>query len=74
MAEMVGFSRDLQRRNGAVRGLFGAIRLVLSRLAPGRRATRLHVEEWPDYLLRDIGVDRASLDRTDPRSMDWLRR
>jgi len=74
MAEMVGFSRGLQRRNGAVGGLFGTLRLVLSRLAPGRGATRLHFEEWPDYLLRDIGVDRASLDPVDPRSMDWLRR
>jgi hypothetical protein len=74
MAEMIGSSRHLQRRNGTVGGVFGALRLVLSRLAASRRATRLQFEEWPDYLLRDIGVDRASLDPVDPRSMDWLRR
>jgi|UPI00047FDDF5 hypothetical protein len=74
MAEMVGLSRGFQRRNGGVGGLFAALRLVLSRLTRGRRATRLRVEAWPDYLLRDIGVERASLDRADPRAADWLRR
>jgi len=74
MAEMVGSSCGVQGRNGVVAGLFGTIRQALSRLIPGGRATRLDFEAWPDYLLRDIGVDRASLDPADPRPMEWMGR
>ncbi len=74
MAEMVGFSRDLPRRGGWVGGLFAAMRrLALSPFAR-RSATRLHLEEWPDYLLRDVGISRASLESSGPRSTDWLGR
>jgi hypothetical protein len=59
MAEMVGFSRNLQRRRGAIGGLLAMLRRSLFRLVPGNRAKRLRPEEWPDYLLRDVGLDRA---------------
>ena len=71
MAEMVGSSCGLSRRNS---GLFAALKLALSHLVPGSRANRLQVEEWPDYLLRDIGLNRASLDPGHPRPTDWLGR
>lgn len=76
MAEMVELSRGLRRRNGAFRGFFAAFKLGLSRVTFGRRSSRLELEEWPDYLLRDIGFDRSARDAADPRSvpMDWLRR
>jgi hypothetical protein len=74
MAEMVGSSCGVQRRNGAVAGLFGTIRQALSRLMPGGRATRLQLEQWPDYLLRDIGLDRNAFDPADPRPMDRMGR
>jgi uncharacterized protein YjiS (DUF1127 family) len=73
MAETMGLSRGHSHRNGMVGGLFAALRLGLSRLVSGR-ATRLHLEAWPDYLLRDIGLDRATLDPADPRPSDWLGR
>jgi hypothetical protein len=73
MAEMIGFSRGLERRTGATGGLFRTFRLALSRFTC-RRPTRLQFEEWPDYLLRDIGVDRASLEQADPRTTDLMRR
>ena len=71
MAEMVGLSRGLPRRNS---GLFAALKLALSRLVPDGRANRLRAEDWPDYLLRDIGLDRGSLDPEYPRPTDWLGR
>jgi hypothetical protein len=71
MTEIVGLSRGLPRRNS---GLFAALKLALSRLAPGARANPLRVEEWPDYLLRDIGLDRAALDPEHPRPTNWLGR
>lgn len=72
MAEMVGLSRSLPRRNG---GFFAALKTAVSRLTFGRGAGRIEVREWPDYLLRDIGIDRASFETTEPRSgTDWLRR
>ncbi|MDQ7246474.1 DUF1127 domain-containing protein [Dongia sedimenti] len=73
MAEMTDLSRGHSHRNGTVGGLFAGLRLGLSRLFPGR-ATRLHLDAWPDYLLRDIGLDRASRDPADPRPTDWLGR
>jgi uncharacterized protein YjiS (DUF1127 family) len=76
MAEMVGFSRGLQGRNGVVGGLVAVLKLGLSRLSRGRRSRHLQLDEWPDYLLRDIGLDRTEFDRADPRSrpIDWLGR
>jgi hypothetical protein len=71
MAEMVGLSRGLPHRNS---GFFAAFKLAVSRLLPGGRANRLRAEEWPDYLLRDIGLNRASLDPEHPRPTDWLGR
>ena len=70
MAEMVGLSRELERRNG---GLFAALKRALSRLTWGRREARLDLKEWPDYLLRDIGMGQTARDGTDPRSLptDW---
>lgn len=73
MAEMVGLSRGLRPRSGVVGGLLAAFRLALSPFAR-RGATRLHLEEWPDYLLRDVGISRASLESPDPRRTDWLGR
>jgi len=73
MVEMVGFSRILPRRGGVVAGLRAALRLALSPFARPR-ASRLHLEEWPDYLLRDVGISRASLESTDTRPVDWLGR
>jgi hypothetical protein len=74
MAEMVGLSRGLRRRNGVIGGLFGALKLSVSRLVLGRRSSRLELDEWPDYLLRDIGLDRTASQGTDPRALptDWL--
>jgi hypothetical protein len=71
MAEMIGFSRGFRRPNGVVGGLVAALKSGLSRLASGRRR-QLRFEEWPDYLLRDIGLSRAEFDRSGPT--DWLGR
>jgi hypothetical protein len=72
MAEMVGFSRGVRRSNGVVGGIVAALKLSLARLSFGRRQ-KLNFEEWPDYLLRDIGLDRTELD-PHTRSKDWLGR
>jgi hypothetical protein len=73
MAQMVELSRGLRRPNGAIGGFFAALKLGLSRLTLGRRNKRLELEEWPDYLLRDIGLDRTARESADPRSvpMEW---
>jgi hypothetical protein len=55
-------------------GFFATLKRSLSRLLPGHRGTRLEIEEWPDYLLRDIGMDRSSIEPAKPWSTDWLRR
>jgi hypothetical protein len=74
MAEMMEVSRGFRRRNGAIGGLVAALRQGLASLAVGR-SNRLRAEEWPDYLLRDIGLDRTIRDE-DPRGKptDWLGR
>jgi hypothetical protein len=76
MAEMTGFSCELPRRTGGIVGLVAALKASLSHIGFGRRGQNLRFEEWPDYLLRDIGLDRTKHDRTDPRSLptDLLRR
>jgi hypothetical protein len=74
MAEMVGLSRGLRRSNGVIGGLVGTLKLGLTRLTGGRRSNQLRLEEWPDYLLRDIGLDRRVREDIDPRSTDWLMR
>jgi hypothetical protein len=76
MAEMTGLSCELPRRTGGIVGLVAALKASLSRIGFGRRAQNLRFEEWPDYLLRDIGLDRTKHDQTDPRSLptDLLRR
>jgi uncharacterized protein YjiS (DUF1127 family) len=76
MAEMVGLSQGLRRRNGAIATLVAALKSGLSRLSGRGRASQLALEQWPDYLLRDIGLDRTVRDQGDPRatSTDWLSR
>ena len=76
MAEMVGLSRGLRRRNGAIGSFVAALKLGLARLSGNRRSARLRPEEWPDYLLRDIGLDSTICDEADPRAgpTDWLMR
>lgn len=73
MAETMGVSRRARRRSGVLGGLLAALRQGLARLAGSRRANRLRLEEWPDYLLRDIGLD-ATIRDEDPRGKptDWL--
>ena len=72
MSEMVGVSRDCRHRNGALSGLLAALKLGLSRLT-SRRSSQLRLEEWPDYLLRDVGLDRSIHEPADPRAAvtDW---
>jgi hypothetical protein len=74
MAEMVGLSRGLRRSNGVIGGLVAMLKLGLTRLTGSRRSNQLRLEEWPDYLLRDIGLDRRVREDIDPRSTDWLMR
>jgi hypothetical protein len=71
----MGLSRGLRRRNGAIGGLVAALKHGLATLA-GNHSNRLRPEEWPDYLLRDIGLDRSIRDEVDPRghATDWLMR
>jgi hypothetical protein len=75
MAEMMGVSRGIRRRNGAIGGLVAALKQSLSSITGGHRSNQLRLEEWPDYLLRDIGLDRTFRDE-DPRGhpTDWLGR
>ena len=74
MAEMVGLSRGLRRSNGVIGGLVATLKLGLSRLTGSRRSTQLRLDEWPDYLLRDVGLDRRVREDADPRGADWLMR
>jgi hypothetical protein len=76
MAEMIGLSRDVGHRTGAIGGLVAALKRAVSRLTGGGRSTSLRPEEWPDYLLRDIGLDSRISDEVDPRGRptDWLMR
>jgi len=76
MAEIIGLSRGVGRQNGAIGGLVAALKRSLSRLAGGNRSSSLRPEEWPDYLLRDIGLDSTVRDAVDPRGkpIDWLMR
>ena len=73
MAEMVGTSRDLHRPTGTIAGLLSALKLYWLRVSWERREPRLRPEEWPDYLLRDIGLGRADTRANDPRTLprDW---
>jgi hypothetical protein len=74
MAEMIGLSRGVGRQNGAIGSLVAALKRSLSHLAGSGRAASLRPEEWPDYLLRDIGLDSSVRDEGDPRGRptDWL--
>jgi hypothetical protein len=76
MAQMIGLSRGLRRPNGALGGLLSALKRGLAGLAGSHRSNRLRPEEWPDYLLRDIGFDHTVRDAPDPRGKptDWLMR
>ena len=75
MAEMIGVSRNVRRRSGAS-GLVAALKRSLARLTGQSRPTGLRLDEWSDYLLRDIGLDGRVRDESDPRAQatDWLRR
>jgi hypothetical protein len=74
MAEMVGLSHGLRRSNGLIVGLIATLKAGLGRLTGGRRSAQLRLEEWPDYLLRDIGLDARAREDADPRGTDWLMR
>ena len=76
MAEMVGLSRTIRRRKGAIGGLLATMKTGFARLTGRDRADELRLAEWSDYLLRDIGLDRSIRDEIDPRakSTDWLMR
>jgi hypothetical protein len=76
MAEMIGLSRGVGHQTGAIGGLVAALKRSLSRLTGGDRSTSLRPEEWPDYLLRDIGLDSRIRDEVDPRGRptDWMMR
>ena len=73
MAEMVGLSRPLTRRAGSV---FGILALIKAAWRKRSSPTRIYTEEWPDYLLRDIGLSAAQRDDEGSRHrpMDWLAR
>jgi hypothetical protein len=75
MAEMVGISCSAPRRNGAIGRLIAALQRGYARFT-GDRSSRLRVEDWPDYLLRDIGLDGRIGDQPGPRSRptDFLMR
>jgi len=76
MAEMIGLSRDIRRQNSALGGLVAALKRSIFRLTGSGRSASLRPEEWPDYLLRDIGLDGRVRDEVDPRGKptDWLMR
>ncbi|GAB2176409.1 hypothetical protein [Dongia sp. agr-C8] len=76
MAEMVGLSRGDRHRTGAVGGFVAALKVGLSRLTGSSRSNKLRLEEWPDYLLRDIGLDTTIRDQAEPRGKptDFLMR
>jgi uncharacterized protein YjiS (DUF1127 family) len=76
MAEMIGLSGTVGRRTGRIGGFIAALKGHLSRLRGGGRATRLPLDRWPDYLLRDIGLDRSVRDQDGARTTpaDWLLR
>jgi hypothetical protein len=67
MAEMVGFSRGLRRPTSAIGGLLAALKGVWFGRLRAHRAPRLRMDEWPDYLLEDIGLDRRAGEPSDPR-------
>jgi|1185.fasta_scaffold1688563_2 hypothetical protein len=75
MAEMVGRSRELRRPNGVIGGFLAALKSEWRRLRWQHREPRLRVEEWSDYLLKDVGLDRKMSAPTDPRDLTagWKR-
>lgn len=76
MAEMIGVSQCTGPQNGVAGRLVSALKRGLSRLARGSRSSRLRLDEWPDYLLRDIGLDSTLRDQAEPRGKptDFLMR
>jgi len=69
MAEMVGFSRSLRRPTSAIGGFLAALKREWLRLVWERREPRLRMEEWPDYLLKDIGLNRTQGESVEPRDL-----
>jgi hypothetical protein len=67
MAEMVGLSHTAPRRNGSVFGLIGLLRAVWPKKADS--GSQIHTEEWSDYMLRDVGLQRDQGGR--PSLFDW---
>jgi hypothetical protein len=67
MAEIAGFSRDARGRSGVIRRILHA--LTFGRMRPFQRprAPRLRTEDWPDYLLRDVGLGGAAVGDSDRR-------
>jgi hypothetical protein len=64
MAEMVGLSRTEHRRTGSV---FGLIRAFWQSRSTANH--RVRTEEWSDYMLRDVGLERDHADQ--PSLLDW---
>ena len=64
MAEMVGHSCSLPRKQGLLTGILVRISAVWP-----KRSARIRTDEWPDYLLRDVGLSSAERDPINPR--DW---
>jgi hypothetical protein len=73
MAEMAGVSRTIRGGGGWLSGTLAAIGAMVRRLRPVERASRLNPEEWPDYLLKDIGLPNAARGGQDPRALplEW---
>ena len=70
MAEIAGLSHDARNRAGMFGRFLNAFKQGWSRLSRSRKRTSyLRAEDWPDYLLRDVGLDRTARDETDPRTM-----
>jgi hypothetical protein len=76
MAELVGLSHRCADRNDTAGRLVAVLKRSLSLVSGGARSSRLRPEEWPDYLLRDIGLDSTIRDRAEPRGRptDFLMR
>ncbi|HVM82804.1 MAG TPA: hypothetical protein VMW18_02870 [Candidatus Binatia bacterium] len=53
-------SLEIRRQSGGgTSGILAGLRRIWARHGPVERATRLDVETWPDYMLKDIGLPVA---------------
>lgn len=76
MAELVGLSHRCADRNETACRFVAVLKRGLAWFSGGARSSRLRPEEWPDYLLRDIGLDSTIRDPSEPRDRptDFLMR